>query len=263
MAEAPVSKGMSETPLPAPPPPDADVLRMIDLMLDQQPVPPDLAERCARASVARAAETEQYRQDDWPGLGRYRRANAEVRNPDLVMIGDSITEIWGHALPDMFDETIVNRGISGQTSAQILLRFVPDVVELRPKRVHILCGTNDIAGNTGPNVPRDFQANIRAMADLATANDIEVLIGSIPPAAQIFWQPDSEPRKWVPFLNDWLRDFCTQRGLGYVDYHSILTNGEAGLRADYSADGVHVTRLAYREMQRLLGIHLTAERRVR
>jgi lysophospholipase L1-like esterase len=249
-----VPRAMSRTPIAPPPPPDPAAIRLIQALLDKQPIPPDLQARLADAdAMAERREREaRDRADDWPALARYRAANADVREPELVMIGDSLTEIWQLAMPDMFGATIVNRGIAGQTSPQILLRFMADVVDLRPRAVHILCGTNDIAGNTGPNLPEDYRRNIRAMADIAAANGIEVLLASVPPAALIFWQPDARPLEWVPVLNAWLRDFAAERGLGFVDYHGALADDGGALQDRYSADGVHVTRAAYGIMRGLL-----------
>lgn len=252
-AEDQVPQAMSRTPQP-PLLPDPEAVQVIQALLDKQQPDPALAERffSPEAMAARTARADAYRARDWPALARYRDANAAAGNPDLVMIGDSLTEIWGHAMPGMFGGAIVNRGISGQTSGQILLRFHADVIELKPKRVHILCGTNDIAGNTGPNLPEDYQRNVRAMADLAKANGIKALIASLTPAATVFWSPDARPQTWIPALNDWLRSFAAERGLRFVDYHSVLSDGAGGLRDEYSADGVHVTRSAYRVMQSVL-----------
>jgi len=257
-ATSPIPRAMSRTPLRTPPGPGADLLAIVEAMLDKQPVDPAVQARYAapKAVAARTAEAAQRQADDWPALARYRAANAAVHQPDLVMIGDSLTELWAHALPDMFDERTINRGIAGQTSQQILLRFMQDVVDLQPKRVHILCGGNDIAGNTGPNVPEDYQRNIRAMADIAAANGIEILLASLTPAASVFWSPAARPLEWIPVLNDWLRDFATQRGLRFIDYHSVLADGNGALQERYSADGVHVTRDAYRVLQGLLELEL-------
>ncbi|MDH7639095.1 GDSL-type esterase/lipase family protein [Sphingomonas oryzagri] len=254
MSDTSLPHAMGNTPLPTLPSPEPDAIRLIQAMLDQRPLPADLQARLAdTAAMAERREREAVqRLNDWPALARYRAANAAVRNPDVVMIGDSITEIWQIAMPEMFGGAIVNRGIAGQTSPQILLRFMADVVDLRPRRVHILCGTNDIAGNTGPTVPEDYQRNVRAMADLAMRNGIEPLLASIPPASAIFWQPDARPLEWIPHLNDWLRTFCATRSLRYVDYHAALTDGAGALQERFSADGVHVTRSAYRVMARLL-----------
>lgn len=249
-----IAHRMSGTPLPAPPPPDADAIRFVGALLDKRPIPADLQARWAdpEAMAARREGEARQRAEDWPALARYRAINIETRDPELVMIGDSITEIWQVAMPGMFGKAIANRGIAGQTSPQILLRFMQDVVALRPRRVHILCGTNDIAGNTGPNMPEDYRHNIRAMVDIATCNGIEPLLASIPPTGNIFWQPAARPLEWIPHLNRWLEDFCSTRGLRYIDYHTALTDGSGALQDRYSADGVHVSRLAYGVMADIL-----------
>lgn len=249
-ASAKVEKGMGEVPLP-PIEPNDDIRHIVGAGLDKVEPDPEIKARfyAPEAVAARAERDAQRRTEDWAALSRYRQANKSVSNPDTVFIGDSLTEIWSLAIPEMFDEKTINRGISGQTSPQILLRFMADVVDLKPRRVHILCGGNDIAGNTGPNLPEDYKRNIRAMADIAEANGIKVMLASITPATEIFWQPESDPLKWGPALTVWLRDFASERGFTFVDYHSALTNEHGGLQDRYSADGVHVTRLAYQEMR--------------
>lgn len=248
-----IPRAMGRIPLPPVEPP-ADAIAVVDAMLDKRPVDAALRARflSPEAAAARAASDAERRDRDWPNLARYRAANAGVDRPELVMIGDSLTEIWGLAMPDLFGAGIVNRGISGQTSPQILLRFMADVVDLRPRRVHILCGTNDIAGNTGPSLAEDYQRNIRAMADLATANGIAVMLAGILPAAAIFWNPAARPQEWIAELNLWLREFARERGFAFLDYGALLDDGRGGLQDRYSADGVHVTRAAYRAMTGLL-----------
>jgi lysophospholipase L1-like esterase len=250
-----IPRVMSEEALPAIEA-EPDLIAIVDAMLDKKPPPEDLHARfySPKAVAARARRDARRRDDDWPNLSRYRAANAAVAGrPDLVMIGDSLTEIWQLAMPEMFGERIVNRGISGQTSPQILLRFMADVVELKPRAVHVLCGTNDIAGNTGPNLAADYQRNIRAMTELAVASGIKVLLGSLTPANRIHWQSEARPQNWIPHLNRWLEDFARSRGHCFVDYHASLDDGTGGLQDRYSADGVHVTRQAYREMSAMLG----------
>ena len=136
---------------------------------------------------------------DWPDLARYRAANANLAAPApgenrVVFMGDSITDAWGHPTGVFFPgEPYINRGISGQTTPQMLIRFWPDVIALQPKVVVILAGTNDIAGNTGPSTPEMIQDNLMAMADLAKANGIRVVLASILPAATYPWQPGTDP----------------------------------------------------------------------
>jgi lysophospholipase L1-like esterase len=249
-----IPRAMSEIPLPPPPPPSGDMLALIALGLDKKFDAELFARFTTPEAIAAAGERDsQQRTNDWPALARYRASNAvSAVPPQMVMIGDSITEIWQVADPELFGDAVANRGISGQTSAQILLRFYCDVVELQPRRVHILCGTNDIAGNTGPNLPDDYKRNIRAMVDLALANRIEVALGSITPATAIYWSADAQPHKWIPHLNQWLCKFADERGLRFIDYHAALAAENGALREEYSSDGVHVTRDAYRIMRALL-----------
>jgi len=204
----------------------------------------------------RQAERErikaQRKADDWPALGHYRQANAALagRKVDIVFIGDSITEMWGVAQPDLFTDGVVNRGVSGQTSAQILLRFMPDVVALRPRAVHLMCGVNDIAGNTGPNTPGDFSNNIRALVDLARSNRISVILGSLTPVTALPWAPDvQDPRGRVVALNRWLRAFADEKDLLYADYFAALADGQNAMRADLTRDGVHLRLSGYSLMR--------------
>lgn len=190
--------------------------------------------------------------DDWPWLCRYRAANAALdpaQPPEAVFMGDSITEFWGATDPAFFAHGFVDRGISGQTSPQMVLRFMADVVALHPKVVHIMAGTNDVAGNTGPNSPEDYKNNIRAMVALAKANGIAVVIGSILPADHFDWRPALRPAAQIAALNAWLKDFAKAEGLVYADYYTALagTNGE--LPATYSKDGVHPVAAGYAVME--------------
>jgi len=191
---------------------------------------------------------------DWPNLCQYKAENAKViasGRPDIVFMGDSITEMWRLADPTMFNDKIVDRGISGQTTPQMLVRFLQDVVSLHPRAVHILAGTNDIAGNTGPNAPDDYKNNIRAMVALAKANGITVILGSIPPADHFAWRPDLKPAPQVMALNKWLRDFAAENHLSYVDYYAALVDGKGGLRTALSPDGIHPNRDGYALMKPL------------
>ena len=190
---------------------------------------------------------------DWAGLCRFQAANAAQKPGEaaVVFIGDSITENWLLADPAYFTGKVVNRGIGAQTSAQMLIRFRADVVALRPAAVHILAGTNDVAGNNGPLRPRDFQNNIESMVEIARANGIRVILGSIPPSAAFNWQPALKPAPRIAALNEWMRGYASRNGLGYVDYHGAL-KGQAGeLRPALGNDGVHPNRDGYAIMRRL------------
>ena len=190
---------------------------------------------------------------DWPGLCRYKEANEALEGaerPRVVLMGDSITELWVGGDPALFTDGVVGRGIGGQTSPQMLVRFRQDVVALGPRVVHIMAGTNDIAGNTGPATIRDFQNNILAMLDIARANDIAVVLAAIPPSKWLYWR-ELDPRPLIRELNGWLRETATERGLVFVDYGAVLADADGGLRAELGNDGVHPTAAGYALMRPL------------
>jgi lysophospholipase L1-like esterase len=198
---------------------------------------------------------------DWPNLCRFRAANAALRThgerPALVLMGDSITENWLLADPALFAGINVNRGIGGQTTPQMLLRFRADVIALQPRAVHIMAGTNDVAGNTGPVTLADVKNNLMSMVELARAQGITVLLGSIPPAAAFDWRPGLDPRPLITELNDWLRAYAAANALAYVDYHTALVDAHGALRSDYGNDGVHPNRAGYAVMRQVLAPYLT------
>jgi lysophospholipase L1-like esterase len=200
---------------------------------------------------------------DWAGLCRFQAANAMQKpgEADVVFIGDSITENWLLADPEFFTGKVVNRGIGAQTSAQMLVRFRADVVALRPAAVHILVGTNDVAGNNGPLRPRDFQNNIESMVEIARASGVRVILGSIPPATAFNWQPAMKPAPQIAALNDWLRDYARRNRLGYVDYHSALRGPAGELNPAFGNDGVHPNRDGYAVMRRLAQSALAESKR--
>lgn len=192
---------------------------------------------------------------DWAGLCRYRRDNevllAAGRRPKVVFFGDSITENWVPGDPALFASDRVGRGIGGQTSAQMLVRFHADVIALGPKVVQIMAGSNDIAGNRGPTRERDYQDNIMAMVELAKAHHIRVVLASIPPASRFFWRPEVAPAPLIARLNAWLRDYASREGLVFIDYHAALAGPDGGMRAGLSIDGVHPNRDGYAMMRGL------------
>lgn len=204
------------------------------------------------------AQMERMRRD-WGGLCRYRDANRQLTETPVraVFIGDSITELWGSAVPDLFRDGVINRGIGAQTSPQMLLRFYQDVIALRPRAVHIMAGTNDIAGNTGPSGPDDFKNNIRAMTELARAHGIEVVIGSIPPSSRFYWRPELEPAPRIAELNAWLRRYAEDQGAGFVDYAAAMAGPDGGLRPELSDDGVHPDTEGYAVMTPLARLALS------
>jgi len=203
------------------------------------------------AAAAREQRTSARRARDWAALGQYRDANAAlVDHPvDVVFIGDSITEIWGLAQPDLFTDGRVNRGISGQTTPQILLRFMADVVALRPKAVHILCGVNDIAGNTGPSTPQDYKNNILAMIALAETHGVAVILGSLTPVSSIWTPAVPDPAVRIAGLNAWQAELAARRGLIRADYVTVLQDENGDLRAAFHRDGLHPGTEGYAAMR--------------
>ena len=156
-------------------------------------------------------------------------------------MGDSITDFWGQLPGSTFfpSKPYVNRGISGQTTPQMLVRFRSDVVELQPRVVVILAGTNDIAGNTGPMPLEDTENNLMSMADIARQNNIRVVLASVTPAIAFPWRPDIHPADTIRTLNSWIKDYAAKKGLVYVDYHSAMADKDGGMKARLSKDGVH------------------------
>jgi lysophospholipase L1-like esterase len=205
-------------------------------------------------------ESRRLSAQDWPALCRYRAANdaamASATRPRVVFMGDSITENWALADPRLFEGGVVNRGISGQTTPQMLLRFRADVLALQPATVHILAGTNDVAGNTGPTRVQDFKDNIMSMAELARAHGIRVILGSIPPAASFSWRPQLEPVPRIRELNTWLRDYAAKKGFEYIDYYTPLAGSAGELRPELGNDGVHPNRAGYQIMRGLVEKHI-------
>jgi lysophospholipase L1-like esterase len=190
--------------------------------------------------------------DDWGQLGRYRDDNAQQiasgRKPDIVLLGDSITEGWVSKRPGVFSARRVGRGISGQTTPQMLVRFREDVIDLHPKAVQIMAGTNDIAGNTGPMTPEMTEANIASMTELAQANGIRVILASIPPAANFPWRPGLEVTDKIVAFNKWIRAYAAAHHAVYADYWSVLQDGQGGMKPGLAYDGVHPTEQGYDAM---------------
>lgn len=201
------------------------------------------------------AEEEARLRTDWPFLQRYAADNpidaalpAERRR--VVFIGDSITQGWRDFHPAFFaDHGFIGRGIGGQVTAQMLVRFWPDVVALKPMAVHILAGVNDIAQNAGPYDPAATRANLLAMIALAQANGVRVVLGTVTPVAEFPWKPGLGPSAKVAELNAWLRAQSRQSGATLADYTAVLDDGRGGMRPGLAYDGVHPTREGYGEME--------------
>ena len=194
---------------------------------------------------------------DWPNLARYRDANAKLGVPAanedrVVFMGNSITEGWV-ATDSLFfaGRPYIGRGISGQTTPQMLIRFKPDVIDLKPKAVLILAGTNDIAGNTGPSTLEMIEDNLASMAVLAKAANIEVILSSVLPAYDYPWKPGLQPAEKIVTLNKWIKNYASQHDCFYLDYFPSMADDRNGMKAEYSKDGVHPNLAGYKVMEAL------------
>jgi lysophospholipase L1-like esterase len=189
---------------------------------------------------------------DFAWLARFKEDDVKLGPPAagenrVVFMGDSITEGW-HLDQSFPGKPYINRGISGQTTPQMVLRFRQDVIALRPKVVVILAGTNDIAGNTGPETPEEIEDNLASMSDLAHAHGIRVVLCSILPAFDYPWEPGLTPAPKIDALNQWLKAYAADHGYVYVDFHSAMKDERDGLPANLSRDGVHPLPAGYAVM---------------
>lgn len=212
------------------------------------------ADPCESVKVEQQAMKSELR--DWPNLAKYREANAKLGLPAegesrVVFLGDSITQGWD--LSAFFkDKPYVNRGISGQTTPQILLRFRQDVLALKPERVVILAGTNDVAENTGPTTLGMIEDNLKSMAELAQGNGVRPILASVLPAAVYPWKPEIHPIDKILELNRWMKEYAAKEGIVYLDYYSSLVNDQHGLSTEFSGDGVHPNAAGYAIMAPLV-----------
>ncbi len=202
------------------------------------------------------SEFDKLMQQDWANLQKYSEDNNKQKQEKLensvVFMGNSITEGWVRANHGFFAENnFIGRGISGQTTPQMLIRFIPDVVDLNPKAVVILAGTNDIAGNTGASTVKMITDNIKAMAQLASANGIEVILASILPAYNYRWRPQIEPIEKILEVNSWHKKYASENNHTYLDFYSAMVDERKGLKAEYSEDGVHPNKKGYAVMEPL------------
>lgn len=191
---------------------------------------------------------------DFGQLCKFQAADAALApatDHRVVFFGDSITELWLKYEPEFFTNDVIDRGISGQTTAQMLLRFRQDVLDLHPRVVHILAGTNDIAGNTGPTSIAWIENNLMSMTEQAQSHGIKVVLASILPAAHYSWSPAVDPIPAISELNAWLKSYAAQTGATYVDYYDALTDGHGAFRASLTLDGVHPNAAGYKIMQPL------------
>ena len=196
---------------------------------------------------------------DWPNLAKYRKANEELKDfssggDRIVLVGDSITEGWTEFNPGFFQENnMVNRGISGQTTPQMLIRLKQDAIHLDPKIIIINGGTNDIWGNTGPSTPEMIIDNLCSMAEIASKNNIQVVLSTILPVYQYPERDDIiDPPKTISFINSVLQDYCNKNSLAFLDYFSPMADEKKGLRSDYGTDGVHPNKQGYSVMEQVV-----------
>ncbi|NDP22589.1 MAG: acylhydrolase [Paludibacter sp.] len=195
---------------------------------------------------------------DWPNLNRYQSENEALVPPNnkekrVVFMGNSITQQWKEIHPDLFTKNpFIDRGISGQTTPQMLIRFRQDVIKLQPKVVVILAGTNDIAGNTGPSTLEMIMDNLKSMSELAIENNIRVVLCSILPAYDYPWRKGMEPNLKIPALNAMIKDYCTKKNIVYLDYFSEMNDGNNGMIAEFTTDGVHCTLKGYEKMESMV-----------
>lgn len=195
---------------------------------------------------------------DWANLNRYAKENEKIISlPSdgnrIVFMGNSITEGWLTHSPDFFsNKSYVNRGIGGQTTPQMVLRFRADVIHLKPKTVVILAGINDIAGNTGPSTLEMILDNIISMSELAKANNINVILCSVLPANNFYWNPGTQPAEKVIALNQMIQEYAKSNNIPFVDYHTPMKDAEDGLKKEYGPDGVHPNLEGYKVMAEVL-----------
>ena len=221
-----------------------------------QPLPASLLQCPEVAAALTAVINQDTRLRDWANLARYRDANSTVTRADAVFMGDSITDLWQQPRFGGFfvGKSYVDRGISAQTTPQMLIRFRPDVIALKPRAVVILAGTNDIAGNTGPMTNEDIQNNLASMAELAKANNIRVVLASITPVSAYHATPNApaqtsrRPVERIQAINAWMKAYAATNKHIYLDYYSAMIDSAGMLKADLSEDDLHPNAAGYAVM---------------
>ena len=202
--------------------------------------------------------SEKSTAQDLGNLAKYENENTllspkQVGEKRIVLMGDSITEFWLTIHPEFFaGKSYIDRGISGQTTPQMLIRFRPDVINLQPDVVVILAGVNDIAGNTGPTTPEKIFGNITSMVELAKANAIKVILCSILPANDFYWRPNDKAAATIIQLNQLIKSYADKHHIPYIDYHAVMADASNGLPKEFSNDGVHPNLKGYQIMEPLL-----------
>lgn len=202
--------------------------------------------------------SENLTAQDWANLSKYETENTLFQSKKsgekrIVLMGDSITEFWLQIHSEFFEgKPYLDRGISGQTTAQMLIRFRPDVIHLQPDVVVILAGVNDIAGNTGPTTPEKIFGNITSMVELAKANAIKVILCSILPANDFYWRPNDKAAATIIQLNQLIKSYADKHHITYIDYYAVMADASNGLPKEFSNDGVHPNLKGYQIMEPLL-----------
>ncbi|MGA9637837.1 SGNH/GDSL hydrolase family protein [Flavobacterium sp.] len=204
---------------------------------------------------------QQKTTQDWPYLKKYEKENQSIHSPiseenRVVFMGDSITEFWGRLMPEFFEgKSYINRGISGQTTPQMLVRFRADVIALQPKTVVILAGANDIAGNTGPATLEMITNNLFSMMELAQIHNIKVILCSVLPANMFPWKIRENPSQKIIALNQMLHHYTKENNIQYLDYYSAMVDENDGMITTYTEDGVHPNRKGYEVMAQMFNLY--------
>jgi lysophospholipase L1-like esterase len=247
------------------------ILSAASAFAEAQTVPQSTQNPCAESKAQAARDEARLR--DWAELARYRDENARVAPPikdenRVVFMGDSITDGWDDPKYGGFfpGRPYLDRGISGQATPQMLLRFRPDVIALRPRAVVILAGTNDIAGNTGPTTLEAIEDNLTSMTELARANGIRVVLSSLLPVSDYERNRDDKPiiqtthrpPEKIKALNEWMKSYAAAKGATYLDYYSAMVDGAGFLKAELSDDGLHPNAKGYAVMSPLAERAITA-----
>jgi lysophospholipase L1-like esterase len=251
IAQAPST---SQTPAPATPAPATATPAPGPPGGTPAPLPPALTSCTELAAAVRTVAANDSRNRDWPNLTRYREANRSVGPVDVVFMGDSITDSW--AQPRFAENFFpgrqyAGRGISGQTTPQMLLRFRQDVLNLKPKAVVILAGTNDLSSNTGPATDEEIEGNLQSMSELATNAGVKVIFSSILPTSSYHVNPTSGPQTLlrpltrIRAVNDWMKSYAATHKHTYLDYYSAMIDAQGMLKAELSADDLHPTAAGY------------------
>ena len=198
---------------------------------------------------------------DWVMYDKYETANTKVtKSPDVILMGDSITEFWEIRDPEFFKEhpNILNRGISSQVTTQMLARFQNDVIELNPKVVVITAGTNDVAHNNGAIALPNIVKQIKSMCEIARFHGIVPIICSVPPCNKFFWMPQERPARTIIELNTLLKEYAVSAGIMYVDFHSAMAAEDGSMIEEYTFDGCHPSTAGYKVMEKVLLPHINS-----